>query len=246
MALNCFLTQKNVSRMTRGRSRKRYRTPRKSADENDHSQSGLGEEIATPSAQCTSPRRGTEMDSSDTLKTEESGIGNDIYHAASAVSPNSNHQVQRVPLFTVDRTAKPVPNAAQTLEDKQFEGPENQELFLQCLTPVWHRDIRVFARLLEEYSNEAHLSAVKAAIKYSETLLQSQDDEVPDYEGKDEEDDYSRLQNPTKTPIILKDFLRVLPHCPIIHWTSQMCNNSQLCFCPCSSHSRPWREKRIS
>jgi hypothetical protein len=29
--------------MTRGRSRKRYQTPRKSTDENDHSQSGQGE-----------------------------------------------------------------------------------------------------------------------------------------------------------------------------------------------------------
>jgi hypothetical protein len=59
---------------------------------------------------------------------------------------------------------------------------------------------------------------MKVAIQYSETLLQSQDDEVPDYEDKDEEDDYSCLQNPTKTPIILKDFFRALPHCPIIHW----------------------------
>ncbi len=85
------------------------------------------------------------MNSSNPLQTEESGIGNDIYFAASAVSPNSNHQVQRVPLFTVDHTAEPVPNAAQTLEDQQFEDPESQELFLLCLTPVWHRDIRVFA-----------------------------------------------------------------------------------------------------
>ncbi len=54
------------------------------------------------------------MNSSNPLQTEESGIGNDIYHAAPAVSPNANRQVQRVPLFTVDRTAKPVPNAAQT------------------------------------------------------------------------------------------------------------------------------------
>ena len=105
------------------------------------------------------------MNFSNTLQTEEPGIGNDSFYAASAVSPNSNHQVQRVPLFTVDRTAKPVPNAAQTLEDQQFEDPESQELFLQYLTPVWHRDIRVFARQLEEYSNEAHLSAVKAAIQ---------------------------------------------------------------------------------
>ncbi len=104
------------------------------------------------------------MNSSNPLQTEESGIGNDIYYAASAVSPNANHQVQRVPLFTVDRTAKPVPNAAQILEDQQFEDPESQEPFLQCLTPVWHRDICVFSRRFKEYSDEAHLSAVKAAI----------------------------------------------------------------------------------
>jgi hypothetical protein len=76
------------------------------------------------------------MNSINPLQTEESGIGNDIYYAASAVSPNSNHQVQRIPLFTVDLTAEPVPNAAQTLEDQQVEDPESQELFLQCLTPV--------------------------------------------------------------------------------------------------------------
>jgi hypothetical protein len=54
------------------------------------------------------------MNSSNPLQTEESGIGNDSFYAASEVSPNVNHQVQRVPLFTVDRTAEPVPNAAQT------------------------------------------------------------------------------------------------------------------------------------
>jgi hypothetical protein len=84
------------------------------------------------------------MNSSNPLQTEESGIGNDSFYAASAVSPNVNHQVQRVPLFTVDCTTKPVPNAAQTLEDQQFEDPESQKLFLQYLTPVWHRDIHVF------------------------------------------------------------------------------------------------------
>jgi hypothetical protein len=52
------------------------------------------------------------MNSSDPLQTEESGIGNDIYYAAFAVSPNANHQGQRGPLFTVDRNAKPEPNAA--------------------------------------------------------------------------------------------------------------------------------------
>jgi hypothetical protein len=58
--------------MTKGRSRKKYRTPRKSTDENVHSQTGQGEEIATPPAQCTSHRRGTEMNSSGPLQTEES------------------------------------------------------------------------------------------------------------------------------------------------------------------------------
>ncbi len=53
-ALNCFLTQKSASRM--GRGRKRYRTSRKSTDENDHSQTGQGEEIATTPAWHTSPR----------------------------------------------------------------------------------------------------------------------------------------------------------------------------------------------
>jgi hypothetical protein len=232
--------------MTRSRSRKRYRTSRKSTDENDHSQTGQGEEIATPLAQRTSPRGGTEMSSSNPLQTDESGIGNDIYYAASAVSPNSNHQVQRIPLFTVDHTAKPVRNAAQKLEDQQFKDPESRELFLQCPTPIWHRDISVFARQLEEYSNEAHLSTVKAAILYSETLLQSQDDEGPVYEPSNEEDVYSHLQNPAKTPIISKDFLKALPLCPIIHWASQMKNNPKLCFCPCSNSSEPWREKIIS
>jgi hypothetical protein len=125
----------------------------------------------------------------------------------------------------------------------QFEDPESQQQYLDCLTPIWHRDICVFARQLEEYSNEAHLSIVKAAIQYSETLLQRQDDEGLDYEPSGEEHDYSCLQNPTKTPVTLKDFLRVLSLCLIIHWVSQMCNNRKFCFCPCSSHSRPWREK---
>jgi hypothetical protein len=57
--------------MKRGRSQKRHRTSRKSTDENDHSQTGQGEEIATPPAQHISPRRGrpkefTEMNPSNT------------------------------------------------------------------------------------------------------------------------------------------------------------------------------------
>ncbi len=65
----------------------------------------------------------------------------------------------------------------------------------------------------------------------------------PDFEASDDDDELSCLQNPTKTPIILKDFLRALPHCPTIHWASQKCNNPKICFCPCSISSQPWREK---
>ncbi len=184
------------------------------------------------------------MNSRSQLQTEESGIGNDIYYAASAVSQNPNHELQRVPLFTVDHIAEPVPNAAQRLEDQQFEDPYKQEQFVQCLTPVWHRDLCVFKMQKEEYSDTAHFFSVLAAIRYSETLVQSQDYFSPDFEASDEDDEYSLLQNPTKTPIIQKDFLRVLPFCPIIPWVSQMKNNHRLCFCPCSISSQPWREKK--
>jgi hypothetical protein len=116
--------------MTRGRSRKRHQSSRKSTDENDHSQTGQGEEIATPPAQRTSPRRGrpevfTEMNPSNPLQTEEPGIGNDSYCEASAVSPNANHQDKISSLFDFYRIAEPVPNAAQTLEDQQFEDPKS-------------------------------------------------------------------------------------------------------------------------
>jgi hypothetical protein len=75
--------------MTRGRSRNRHRSSRKSTDENDHSQTGQGEEIATPPAQHTSPRRGipeelTEMNPGNPLQTEPE-IWNDYNYAASAV-----------------------------------------------------------------------------------------------------------------------------------------------------------------
>jgi hypothetical protein len=97
------------------------------------------------------------MNSSNPLQTEESGIGNDIYYAASAVSPNSNYQVQRVPLFIVECTAEPATNAAQRLADQELEDPDSQELFLQCLTPVWHRDICVFAGQIRLVNLKGHI-----------------------------------------------------------------------------------------
>jgi hypothetical protein len=136
------------------------------------------------------------------LQTKEPGIGNDSFYAASAVSPNANHQDKTSSLFNIERVPKPVPNAAQTLKDQPFEDSESQQQHLDCNTQVWHREIRCLAKWLEDYSGEAHLSAVLAAVQYSETLFQNQDDEVPDFEPADEEDQYSHLQNPTKTSII--------------------------------------------
>jgi hypothetical protein len=130
--------------MTRGRSRKRSQTSRKSTDENVHSQTEQGEEIAIPPARRISPRRGRpeefiEMNQSNPLQPEEPGIGNDSFHAASAVSPNAKHQDKTSSLFTIDCIAKPLTNAAQTLEDPHFEEPESQKPFFDCITQVWHQ-----------------------------------------------------------------------------------------------------------
>ncbi len=73
------------------------------------------------------------MNPSNPLQKEEPGIGNDSYYVASAVSPNANHQDKTSSLFTIDRIAKPLPNAAQTLEDPHFEEPESQQPFLIVL-----------------------------------------------------------------------------------------------------------------
>ena len=108
------------------------------------------------------------MNPSNPLQSEEPGIGNDSFYAASAVSPNANHQDKTSSLFTIDRIAKPLPNAAQTLEDPHFEEPEIQQPFCDCITQVWHQHhIRLYARQLEGYSDEAHHSAAMAAIQYS-------------------------------------------------------------------------------
>ncbi len=108
-------------------------------------------------------------------------------------------------MFSIDRISEPVPNAAQTLEDQHFEDPESHQPFFDCSTLVWHQHICLYARQLEEYSNEAHLSTVMAAIQYYEKIHDT-DEFSPDFEGKDD-DSFSLLQNPTKTPSSQKIFL---------------------------------------
>jgi hypothetical protein len=73
------------------------------------------------------------MNPSNPLQTEELGIGNGGYYATSAVSPNANHQNITSSLFTIDRIAKPLPNAAQTMKEPHVEEPESQQPFLIVL-----------------------------------------------------------------------------------------------------------------
>ncbi len=96
-ALNCFIPQKSVSRMTRGRSKKRHWSSKKSTDENGHSQTGQGKEITTPPPpqQRTITRKGrqeelTEINPSNSHLTEPE-IGNDYYYAASKC-PSSRYR----------------------------------------------------------------------------------------------------------------------------------------------------------
>jgi hypothetical protein len=74
--------------MTRGRSRKRHQSSRKSADENDHSQTGQGEEIATPPAQHTRPRRGRPEDFAE-MNPSNTGHGRQNPSVNSKKKPDS-------------------------------------------------------------------------------------------------------------------------------------------------------------
>jgi hypothetical protein len=73
------------------------------------------------------------MNPSNPLQTQPQ-LGNDYHNAASTDSPNAHHQKKKSSLFSIDRIAKPVPNAAQTLEDQHFEDQESQQPSFDCLT----------------------------------------------------------------------------------------------------------------
>ena len=91
------------------------------------------------------------MNPSNPLQTQPER-GNDYYNAASAVSPNAHHQVKKSSLFTMDRVAEPVPNAAQTLEDQHFEDQESQQPYLIVL----HRfGIKVYVFMLGNWKSIA-------------------------------------------------------------------------------------------
>jgi hypothetical protein len=131
------------------------------------------------------------------------------------------------------------------LEEQHHEELANPYPYLDCIIPIWHRDLHLFTRRSEEDRDEAHQSAALAAIEFSMTLPQTSC--LNQNESSDSEESYVAIQNPTKPFIVSKDFLDALPACPIIHWASQMFNDPKLCFCPCSIHTKPWRDlKNIS
>jgi hypothetical protein len=54
--------------------------------------------------------------------------------------------------------------------------------------------------LLEDYSNEAHLSAIAAAIEFSKTLQETESQF--DHDDSDSDKSYVLAQNPTKAKIV--------------------------------------------
>jgi hypothetical protein len=136
----------------------------------------------------------------------------------------------KAPLFVIDCNLVPPPNEAQLLQ-------EEHQLFLDCLLAIWHKDTFIPVGLSKDYSNEAHLSAIAAAIEFSKTIQETESQF--DHDSSEIDNDYERVQNPTRAMIVFNKFLKALPECTTIHWSSQMFNGPQLCFCPCSTNTKP-------
>ncbi len=151
--------------------------------------------------------------------------------ALALVGPTS---ATEAPPFVIDCNLVPPPTKAQLLQEKH-------QLFLDCLLPIWHKDTFIPVRLSEDYSDKAHLSAIATAIEFSKTVQETESQF--DHDSSDSDDDYGCVQNPSRAMIVSNKFLKVLPECPPIHWPSHMFNDPQLCFCPCSTNIKPWREK---
>jgi hypothetical protein len=145
-----------------------------------------------------------------------------------------NFDATDAPLFVIDHTWVPPPTKAQFLQ-------EEQKLYMNCLHSIWHNDTFFPMRLLEDYSDEAHQSAIAAAIEFSKTLQETESQ--LDHESSESEDDYEHVMKLTKARIVSNNFLQALPECQTIHWPSQMLNDLQLCFCPCSTNTKSWRGK---
>jgi hypothetical protein len=109
------------------------------------------------------------------------------------------------------------------LQEQHIEKQKNSQLYFECLIPIWHKDIFIPERQSEDYSNEAHLSAIAAAIAFSKTLQETESQ--LDYDSSDSDNNYGHVQNPTKAMIVSNNFLITPSKCPTIHWPSQMFND---------------------
>jgi hypothetical protein len=164
----------------------------------------------------------------DEVRRGGDGLSSMLLASAGATSATE------APPFVIDHKLVPLPTNTQLLQ-------EEHQLFLDYLLPIWHKDTSIPVRLLKDFSNKAHLSAIVAAIELSKTV-QEKESQL-DQESSESKDDYGRVMNPMKAKIV-SEFLEALHECPPIHWPSQMFNDPQLCFCPCPTNtSKPWRKK---
>jgi hypothetical protein len=79
----------------------------------------------------------------------------------------------------------PPPNDAQILQ-------EEQQLYMERLLLIGHKEISISGRLLEDYSEEAHQSAIAFAIEFS-TSHQEQEEQFDHLGPESEDDDIGKL-----------------------------------------------------
>ncbi len=163
----------------------------------DHSKQELESEIS-PEIQ-----NDPESEVTDGCDPSKSALDkNEVSHENFDMDANDQSKQGQVPEIGTENQNGP---ESEVTDGSDTYMKESHQPYLDCLTQAWHRQIRLFARQLEEYSDEAHLSNVIAAIQYSETLPdtnhQNKDDFSPDFECKDD-DSYLLLWNHTKAPII--------------------------------------------
>ncbi len=147
-------------------------------------------------------------------------------YAASEVSPNANHQDKHLlcsPLTTL-------PNHYLMLHRYwRIHILRNQRANNHFLIVLHRFGTNIYVFMLGNWKGIVMKLIILLLWQQFNILRKKHktDELSPDFEGADD-DSFSLQQNPTKTPIILKKNLRVLPHCPIIHWASQMCDDPRL------------------
>ncbi len=121
---------------------------------------------------CTSPRKGTPDNTKGIYPANTSKKDPDLQTghqdaAAAAISPNAQPPRTEAPMFVIDHTWVLPPTKAQLFQEQHLEKQKNSQLFLECLLPTWHNDTFIPVNLSEDYSNEAHISAIATAIEFS-------------------------------------------------------------------------------